>query len=141
MYCRLDYFFFFYWYGDHRDLHGLTHSFPTRRSSDLAARSSCGEAGGRREMSGMRIVILGLSLSSSWGNGHATTWRALIRGLAREAIGRSGGGQGVEGHRQSQGEAAAAEKTAGRGGQQQQDGEIRRTSGRGACMRRCRSRW
>src|SRR3546814_13618849 len=23
-------------YGDHRDLHGLTHSFPTRRSSDLA---------------------------------------------------------------------------------------------------------
>src|SRR3546814_15033160 len=26
--------------------------------------------------------LLGLSLSSSWGNGHATTWRALIRGLA-----------------------------------------------------------
>src|SRR3546814_8295050 len=26
---------FFYRYGDHRDLHGLTHSFPTRRSSDL----------------------------------------------------------------------------------------------------------
>src|SRR3546814_17080737 len=23
------------WYGDHRDLHVLTHSFPTRRSSDL----------------------------------------------------------------------------------------------------------
>ena len=29
------------------------------------------------------IVILGLSLSSSWGNGHATTFRALIRGLSR----------------------------------------------------------
>jgi spore maturation protein CgeB len=29
------------------------------------------------------IVILGLSLSSSWGNGHATTWRALIKGLDR----------------------------------------------------------
>ncbi|MBE7212574.1 MAG: glycosyltransferase [Gluconacetobacter diazotrophicus] len=29
----------------------------------------------------MKIVILGLSLSSSWGNGHATTYRALIRGL------------------------------------------------------------
>ena len=29
----------------------------------------------------MRIVILGLSLSSSWGNGHATTWRALIRAM------------------------------------------------------------
>src|SRR3546814_17720338 len=27
--------FFFYRYGDHRDLHVLTHSFPTRRSSDL----------------------------------------------------------------------------------------------------------
>src|SRR3546814_15194010 len=26
---------FFEWYGDHRDLHVLTHSFPTRRSSDL----------------------------------------------------------------------------------------------------------
>ncbi|MEZ2410673.1 glycosyltransferase [Bosea sp. RCC_152_1] len=29
------------------------------------------------------IVILGLSLSSSWGNGHATTYRALLRGLKR----------------------------------------------------------
>jgi spore maturation protein CgeB len=29
----------------------------------------------------MNIVILGLSLSSSWGNGHATTYRSLIPGL------------------------------------------------------------
>lgn len=29
----------------------------------------------------LEIIILGLSLSSSWGNGHATTYRALIRGL------------------------------------------------------------
>src|SRR3546814_20486376 len=29
--------FFFEVYGDHRDLHVLTHSFPTRRSSDLLA--------------------------------------------------------------------------------------------------------
>src|SRR3546814_1635689 len=29
-------FFFVEGYGDHRDLHVLTHSFPTRRSSDLA---------------------------------------------------------------------------------------------------------
>jgi spore maturation protein CgeB len=28
------------------------------------------------------IVILGLSISSSWGNGHATTYRGLIRELA-----------------------------------------------------------
>ncbi|MGE0717467.1 MAG: glycosyltransferase [Alphaproteobacteria bacterium] len=31
----------------------------------------------------MRIVVLGLSLSSSWGNGHATTYRALLKALAR----------------------------------------------------------
>ena len=30
----------------------------------------------------LRIVVLGLSLSSSWGNGHATTWRALLRAFA-----------------------------------------------------------
>jgi spore maturation protein CgeB len=27
------------------------------------------------------IVVIGLSLSSSWGNGHATTFRSLLRGL------------------------------------------------------------
>jgi spore maturation protein CgeB len=31
----------------------------------------------------MNIVVLGLSLSSSWGNGHATTYRALLKSLAR----------------------------------------------------------
>lgn len=30
----------------------------------------------------MRFVFLGLSLSSSWGNGHATTYRALLRALS-----------------------------------------------------------
>jgi spore maturation protein CgeB len=29
-----------------------------------------------------RIVILGLSITSSWGNGHATTYRGLVKGLA-----------------------------------------------------------
>ena len=29
----------------------------------------------------MKIVILGLSITSSWGNGHATTYRSLIKGL------------------------------------------------------------
>jgi spore maturation protein CgeB len=32
--------------------------------------------------SGMRIVIFGLTISSSWGNGHATLWRGLGRALA-----------------------------------------------------------
>jgi len=30
----------------------------------------------------IRVVVLGLSLSSSWGNGHATTFRALLRAFA-----------------------------------------------------------
>ena len=30
----------------------------------------------------MRLVVLGLSLSSSWGNGHATTFRALLKQFA-----------------------------------------------------------
>lgn len=33
---------------------------------------------------GLDIVIIGLTLSSSWGNGHATTYRALLKGLADE---------------------------------------------------------
>jgi nucleoside-diphosphate-sugar epimerase/spore maturation protein CgeB len=31
----------------------------------------------------MNLVVLGLSLSSSWGNGHATTYRALLKAFAR----------------------------------------------------------
>lgn len=31
----------------------------------------------------MKLVVFGLSVSSSWGNGHATLWRGLIRALGR----------------------------------------------------------
>ena len=31
----------------------------------------------------MKIVIFGLTISSTWGNGHATLWRGLSRALAR----------------------------------------------------------
>ncbi len=31
----------------------------------------------------MKLVVYGLSITSSWGNGHATTYRALLRALAR----------------------------------------------------------
>lgn len=31
----------------------------------------------------MKLVIFGLTISSSWGNGHATLWRGLCKGLAR----------------------------------------------------------
>src|SRR2546421_10391699 len=30
----------------------------------------------------MKIVVFGLAISSSWGNGHATLWRGLCRALA-----------------------------------------------------------
>ena len=30
----------------------------------------------------MHVVVFGLTISSSWGNGHATIWRGLCRGLA-----------------------------------------------------------
>ena len=30
----------------------------------------------------MKLVVLGLTLSSSWGNGHATTYRALLKAFA-----------------------------------------------------------
>lgn len=35
-------------------------------------------------MTSPHILIYGLSLRSAWGNGHATTYRALIRGLAQQ---------------------------------------------------------
>jgi spore maturation protein CgeB len=31
----------------------------------------------------MHIVVFGLTVSSSWGNGHATLWRALLKALAK----------------------------------------------------------
>jgi spore maturation protein CgeB len=31
----------------------------------------------------MKIVVFGLTISSSWGNGHATLWRGLCRALSR----------------------------------------------------------
>jgi spore maturation protein CgeB len=33
-------------------------------------------------MKGLDLVVFGLSLSSSWGNGHATTYRALLKAFA-----------------------------------------------------------
>jgi len=32
----------------------------------------------------MRLVVFGLTVSSSWGNGHATLWRGLIRALTKQ---------------------------------------------------------
>ena len=36
------------------------------------------------------LIFIGLSLSSSWGNGHATTYRALLRDNSiKPSIGKS----------------------------------------------------
>ncbi len=52
---------------------------PRGRGRPPAARGSRRETARR---SGVRLVVLGLSLSSAWGNGHATTYRALLRAFA-----------------------------------------------------------
>jgi spore maturation protein CgeB len=43
----------------------------------LAPRSS-------RKNETVNIVIFGLTISSAWANGHATPWRALLKGLRRQ---------------------------------------------------------
>src|SRR3546814_18170403 len=44
VHVNLNNMYFFYVYVDHRDLHVLTHSFPTRRSSDLSFARSGGSS-------------------------------------------------------------------------------------------------
>jgi spore maturation protein CgeB len=43
------------------------------------------KGGGKMKSRKLNIVILGLSITSAWGNGHATTYRGLVREL--EALG------------------------------------------------------
>ncbi len=37
-------------------------------------------------MGGLKLVVFGLTVSSSWGNGHATLWRGLVRALAARGV-------------------------------------------------------
>src|SRR3546814_19578343 len=93
--------FFFYWYGDHRDLHVLTHSFPTRRSSDLMASvrglaaaaqipAYCASKGG--------LVTLTRALAVEWAR-HGIRVNALAPGYVETEINRdflaSDAGQGL----------------------------------------------
>src|SRR4051812_26556987 len=41
------------------------------------------ERDGPQDRDRLRIVIIGLTITSSWGNGHATTYRGLVRELVR----------------------------------------------------------
>ena len=57
---------------------GRAYLCPARgKSRSHLPRASPAGAGG-----GMKLVVLGLSLGSSWGNGHATTFRALLAAFA-----------------------------------------------------------
>jgi len=65
----------------------LAHHTYAHRAIDLEAalcdrvRANGRSSGEIRRPDGMRIVFLGLSITSSWGNGHATTYRGLVREL------------------------------------------------------------
>ncbi len=52
-------------------------------SANLPASAPGASAGAAVDTGALRIVILGLSITSSWGNGHATTYRGLVRELVR----------------------------------------------------------
>src|SRR3546814_11164550 len=74
--------FFFSLFGDHRDLHVLTPSFPTRRSSDLATmprRSASGANASTRRWPPRGSRLDSTSVSSGSG--------AIICNIARAAFG------------------------------------------------------
>src|SRR5690606_32818255 len=59
---------------------------PSRRRPGDGSAGDCGSEdrrSGALRMNGLSIVIIGLSITSSWGNGHATTYRSLVRAMAR----------------------------------------------------------
>ena len=57
-------------------------SWKRRWRWDRAADGSAARRGGGGvKPRALRFVILGLSITSSWGNGHATTFRGLVKGL------------------------------------------------------------
>src|SRR5436853_2261255 len=43
----------------------------------------CGRQHDQHHGNGMKFVIFGLTITSSWGNGHATLWRGLCKALAK----------------------------------------------------------
>src|SRR5690606_14239774 len=59
-----------------------THSVRCRRFPESQKDLSQREAIPFWSDKAMKIVISGLTISSSWGNGHATLWRGLGRALA-----------------------------------------------------------
>src|SRR6185312_1685960 len=59
------------------------YSLRANESNRATVPTSCGRRGSADcSATAVKIVIFGLTLSSSWGNGHATLWRGLIGALS-----------------------------------------------------------
>src|SRR4051794_37310048 len=52
------------------------------RSVARRTASRAGHMAARERACAMKLVIFGLTVTSSWGNGHATLWRGILRALA-----------------------------------------------------------
>src|SRR3546814_472886 len=61
---------------------GGIHLFGQRPEGDAAFLEVGDDRQAASDGGSMKLVVLGLSLSSSWGNGHATTFRALLSAFA-----------------------------------------------------------
>src|SRR3546814_12541226 len=62
---------FFYVYGDHRDLHVLTHADPTRRSSDLIAFPGDNE---RQAQMGEHVLDMVAMFGLEWHSGFSASY-------------------------------------------------------------------
>src|SRR3546814_13932400 len=80
--------FFFYLSGDHRDLHVLTHSFPTRRSSDLAS----GTRSGSGSNSGGSFSGGGDSAGNQYILSGNVSWEPDLWGKVRRSVESSSAG-------------------------------------------------
>src|SRR3546814_370482 len=119
--------FFFYLSGDHRDLHVLTHSVPTRRSSDLVgvvlvvavARSAALVSGSFSTVSSHRPVLPAPSntgVTSRTSPYRATTYRSFLFPVSECPISTSGMSSAARSHSlnsRSSGNAATTSSSTG----------------------------
>src|SRR3954468_3644554 len=73
---------------------GFSSAIPARRTNlgwrheGTSAAAACSRRGEPQpdHRGRMKLVVFGLTVSSSWGNGHATLWRGLISALAERGV-------------------------------------------------------
>src|SRR5579884_4398982 len=66
-----------------RPLHSACRIYAGRRAARLDFDSLARCRATRYRGAGMKFVVFGLTITSTWGNGHATLWRGLSKALAR----------------------------------------------------------